>query len=306
MSGKTVRASRSTSPPPYRLERCVSASSRTPASRATPRRLERGRVLGLPRPLAPRPRRTSPRGRADRRRRRVDDVVGRRRVAGEHELASRPGGAEHLVGRHDPSVRERHRLAAPGALPAPGPNGTPSASAAATSKRPGRSLLDERVAERVAAVADRERAQLVAVARQRRSRRQLDHGDLVGQPAEDPPQRVAAARPALAGRRASAAPRARAARTSSASRAGRGSDRRGSASGRPRRRSTSPTSERSSWRCVPSPQSNRRRSPPRRTSVAEGARRAVGIEPAVPRKTTSRSMPPILVSAVHEPGCACR
>ena len=33
--------------------------------------------------------------------------------------------------------------------------------------------------------------------------------------------------------------------------------------------------------------------PPRRTSVAEGARRAVGIEPAVPRKTTSRSTPPV-------------
>ena len=44
-------------------------------------------------------------------------------------------------------------------------------------------------------------------------------------------------------------------------------------------RSASPT-ERSSWRCVPSPQSNRIRSPPRRTSSAGSPRRAVGTEPA--------------------------
>src|SRR3954471_23989686 len=48
--------------------------------------------------------------------------------------------------------------------------------------------------------------------------------------------------------------------------------------------------ERSSWRCVPSPQSNSSRSPPRRISVAGRPRRAVGAEPAVPRKSTSRSM----------------
>src|SRR5262245_57401442 len=54
-------------------------------------------------------------------------------------------------------------------------------------------------------------------------------------------------------------------------------------------RSTSPTSLRRSWRCVPSEQSKRIRSPPRRTSVAGSARRAVGIDPDVPRKTTSRS-----------------
>src|SRR5829696_3297178 len=45
-----------------------------------------------------------------------------------------------------------------------------------------------------------------------------------------------------------------------------------------------------SWRCVPSPQSTSRRSPPRRTSVAERPRRGLGEEPAVPRKSTSRSM----------------
>ena len=47
--------------------------------------------------------------------------------------------------------------------------------------------------------------------------------------------------------------------------------------------------ERMSWRCVPSAQSISSRSPPRRTRSAVGERRPVGIEPAVPRKTTSRS-----------------
>ena len=40
---------------------------------------------------------------------------------------------------------------------------------------------------------------------------------------------------------------------------------------------------------MPSAQSNRRRSPPRRTRVALSARFAVGMEPDVPRKTTSSS-----------------
>ena len=45
----------------------------------------------------------------------------------------------------------------------------------------------------------------------------------------------------------------------------------------------SPT-ERCICRCVPSPQSNSRRSPPRRTSTAAVLRRAEGTEPPVPRK----------------------
>src|SRR4051794_30701478 len=48
--------------------------------------------------------------------------------------------------------------------------------------------------------------------------------------------------------------------------------------------------ERTSWRCVPSPQSKRMRSPPRRTSSAGRPRRAVGAEPAVPAKNRERSM----------------
>src|SRR4051794_25714122 len=47
---------------------------------------------------------------------------------------------------------------------------------------------------------------------------------------------------------------------------------------------------RSNWRCVPSPQSNSSRSPPRRSSVAGRPRRAVGTEPAVPAKNSDRSI----------------
>ena len=55
-------------------------------------------------------------------------------------------------------------------------------------------------------------------------------------------------------------------------------------------RSVRPT-DRSSWRCVPSPQSIRIRSAPRRTSTAGRPRRALGTEPAVPAKKTENSMP---------------
>ena len=53
--------------------------------------------------------------------------------------------------------------------------------------------------------------------------------------------------------------------------------------------SGSPT-ERSSCCWVPSPQSNRMRSPPARSSSAGRPRRAVGTEPAVPAKKSERSM----------------
>src|SRR5438128_1459375 len=48
--------------------------------------------------------------------------------------------------------------------------------------------------------------------------------------------------------------------------------------------------ERRSWRWVPSPQSNSIRSPPRRTRIDGSERRAVGADPAVPMKRTSRSI----------------
>src|SRR3954469_3983101 len=56
--------------------------------------------------------------------------------------------------------------------------------------------------------------------------------------------------------------------------------------------------DRTSWRCVPSPQSKSRRSPPRRTSSAGSPRRAVGAEPAVPAKKSERSMVGRLPSVV--------
>src|ERR1700730_14474065 len=48
--------------------------------------------------------------------------------------------------------------------------------------------------------------------------------------------------------------------------------------------------ERTSWRCVPSPQSNSSRSPPRLTSTAGSPRRALGTDPPVPTKNSERSM----------------
>src|SRR3954470_6559455 len=47
---------------------------------------------------------------------------------------------------------------------------------------------------------------------------------------------------------------------------------------------------RRSWRWVPSPQSNRSRSPPRRSRTAGRPRRAVGTDPAVPAKNSERSI----------------
>ena len=68
-----------------------------------------------------------------------DDVLARRRVAGEHDRPPRPRRPDQLLGRRRRPVRERHRLSRAGARPRSGPNGTPSASAASSSNRPGRS-----------------------------------------------------------------------------------------------------------------------------------------------------------------------
>src|SRR6266540_6994704 len=64
--------------------------------------------------------------------------------------------------------------------------------------------------------------------------------------------------------------------------------------------------ERCIWRWEPSPQSNSRRSPPTRASRQAVARRAVGTEPPVPRKTTERSMPTRYPGAVPSAGGSCR
>ena len=47
---------------------------------------------------------------------------------------------------------------------------------------------------------------------------------------------------------------------------------------------------RRSWCCVPSPQSNRSRSPPARSSSAGRPRLGVGTLPAVPAKKSDRSI----------------
>ena len=66
---------------------------------------------------------------------------------------------------------------------------------------------------------------------------------------------------------------------------------------------TAPTSgrptERSSCCWVPSPQSNRIRSPPARSSSAGSPRRAVGTDPAVPAKKSDTSMAADEVSEVR-------
>ena len=51
---------------------------------------------------------------------------------------------------------------------------------------------------------------------------------------------------------------------------------------------------------MPSPQSNRSRSPPRRTSSAARCRLAVGTEPEVPRKTRSRSIAHGIIAPMAE------
>src|SRR4051794_38614189 len=64
--------------------------------------------------------------------------------------------------------------------------------------------------------------------------------------------------------------------------------------------SGSPT-ERSNCCCVPSPQSNRSRSPPARSRIAGSPRRAVGTDPAVPAKKIERSTRVTLGRVLEKP-----
>ena len=73
-------------------------------------------------------------------------------------------------------------------IPRSRPGGTPSASAAATSKRPGPLVLDERVADGGDAVVDRERVDAVLPALERVARLELDERQPVRQPPEERPQ----------------------------------------------------------------------------------------------------------------------
>ena len=120
--------------------------------------------------------------------RRLDDRSRRRGVPGDHELPAGPGGPSTSSGCTIAAAGERDRLAAPAGRPL-GAGGTPSASAASTSKRPGRVVLDERIADRRDAVVDGERHEAVAVAVERVAGLELHELVRIREPAEDAPQR---------------------------------------------------------------------------------------------------------------------
>ncbi len=208
-----------------------------------------------------------------------------RRVAREHDAAAAARLAHDLVGRDT-----RRPSRPPGGARSRGPGVTPSSLGPLGVEHARARVLDERVAR--------------APGRRGRSRRRRSGSRRARA------RRWARARPARAGRptrptigRKRGEQRAQpgAARRRSAARSRWRSANVFSIPGRPstwsawkwvRKISSSSTSpvERRSWRWVPSPQSNSRRSPPRRTSVAGRPRRALGAEPAVPTKSTSRSM----------------
>ena len=217
-----------------------------------------------------------------------DGRLAGRGVAGDRRSCG-PGAARahHLLGRRPARRRPRPPRRAAGRRRR-GLRGRRARCAASGSKRPGPLVLDQRVAVGAHAVLDLEGADLVA--RRARSRR----------PARARPGRASKPSRPISGRepgRARVRParpvdrqrhlRGRSGRRSSAAPAGRGSGRRGSGSGRSRPTWTRP-SERCICRCVPSPQSNSSRSPPRATSTLAVERRAEGTEPPVPRKVTAR------------------
>ena len=217
----------------------------------------------------------------------LGDRARRRRVAGEHDLPARTRRPEHRVGRDRAAVGERDRLASL-ERPAQGAVRDAQRLRRLDVEAAGARLLDEGVADRGHAVRDGERDDRVAVAVERVPRTQLDEVERVGQLPEDAPQRAEevaqAGRPVDGQRHVAAAERERLQHPGQAEvviRVVVGHE--------DLRRSTSPTVERSSWRCVPSPQSTSSRSPPRRTSRPDGPRCALGMPPDVPRKTTSRS-----------------
>ena len=115
---------------------------------------------------------------------RLDDRGRGRRVPAEHELATGPRRAEHLLRRHDRTVGERHRLSAlePPAL-RPVRDAELVRDLHVEAARP--LVLDERVAERRHAVVDRERLERVAAPLEPRARVELDRLHRVRQPAED-------------------------------------------------------------------------------------------------------------------------
>jgi hypothetical protein len=116
-----------------------------------------------------------------------DDRRGRR-VAREHDLATRARGTEHLLGRDHMAVRERDGLATlqrPPLRPVRHPElvGRLRVKAARTL------VLGDRVAHGGHTVVDRKDEQPIVLTVERLAGAQLGHVDLVCQPAEDAAQR---------------------------------------------------------------------------------------------------------------------
>ena len=118
---------------------------------------------------------------------RLDHLRRGSRVAGDRDLAAAPGGPEHLLGRHNPVVRERHRVTV--LQRAPFGAGGNAERVRRGDVEPARALvLDQRVADGEAAVQHREDLEHVAVPREPIARVQLDQRVLVGELAEDATQ----------------------------------------------------------------------------------------------------------------------
>ena len=140
--------------------------------RARPRRPSSGAFRA---PVRARPRGTSPRGRAHRRLptpRRPTPPAACLRSGRASSPGERPRTCADVTSCPPPRTTFSPRWRRPRS----GPSGTPSAAAASTSNRPGRSLLDDRVADRRHAVLDRER--LDPIAARSRTRAGLELGGL--------------------------------------------------------------------------------------------------------------------------------
>ena len=120
---------------------------------------------------------------------RLDHAVGGRSVACQHDLPARPGLAEHLLGSYDAAVGKRDGRARL-QRPALGPERDAQGIGGGNVETPRPLVLDERVAEGVAPVADGEGPHLVPLAPKHRALGELDDGYLVAQATEDARQRA--------------------------------------------------------------------------------------------------------------------
>ena len=120
--------------------------------------------------------------------RRLEHDARRPRVAGQHDLAPRPGWSQHLVGPHLLIAFDGDGLATLES-PEQGPLRNPERPGSLDVEAPRPQGLDERVAVRVHTVLDVEDGDPVIAPVERVARSQLDQLELVRQLAEDPPKR---------------------------------------------------------------------------------------------------------------------